>query len=136
MKIKNICIGAGYLEGPTLAIIAQKTVDIHIDIINEVKFNELYRIAFQTNEKMKLASAKELLADLEDAINAKDNLKQWNVINQLRKLNIKPPDEIIRLLKLEMIHPVVKTTVFNWLFETEYPNDVEIMKFDKSVILN
>lgn len=100
------------------------------------KFNELYRIAFQTNEKMKLASAKELLADLEEAINAKDNSKQWNIINHLRKLNIKPPDEIIRLLKLEIIHPVVKTTIFNWLFEVEYQKDIEIIKFNKSLILN
>ena len=42
MKIKNICcIGAGYVGDPTIAIISQKTVDIHIDMINERKFNEL-----------------------------------------------------------------------------------------------
>lgn len=102
----------------------------------KLKFNELYTIAFQTNEKMKFASAKELLADLEEAINSRDNLIQWNLINELRRLNIKPPGDIIRLLKLDIIHPVVKTSVFNWLNDTEYQEDVEVVKFNKSLILN
>ena len=38
MKIKNICcIGAGYVGGPTMAVIAEKCQDI---IINVVDVNE------------------------------------------------------------------------------------------------
>lgn len=98
-------------------------------------FDDLYRIAFQTNEKIKLATAKELIAELEVVINTKDNLKQWNLMNQLRNLKVKPPNDIIRLLKLDIIHPVVKTAVFSWLNETQYQNEVEINKFNQTLNL-
>src|SRR5699024_15318 len=99
-------------------------------------FDDFYRIAFQTNEKIKLASAKELITELEVVINRKDNLKQWNLINQLRKLKVKPPNDIIRLLKLDIIHPVVKTAVFSWLHETQYQDEVEIVKFDQTLSIS
>ena len=38
MKIKNICcIGAGYVGGPTMAVIADKCPDIQINVVD---FNE------------------------------------------------------------------------------------------------
>ena len=52
MKIKNICcIGAGYVGGPTMAVIAQKNPDITVTVVdinekriaawNSNNFNEL-----------------------------------------------------------------------------------------------
>ena len=36
MKIKNICcIGAGYVGGPTMAIIANKCSDIRVDVVDK-----------------------------------------------------------------------------------------------------
>lgn len=96
------------------------------------KFNELYRMAFQTNEKIKMVSAKELLTELEIAINSEDDLKQWNLINQLKKINVKPPNNIVELLKLNTIHPVVKTSIFNWLRELDVKSEVEVVKFNKT----
>lgn len=96
------------------------------------KFNELYRMAFQTNEKIKMVSAKELLTELEIAINSEDDLKQWNLINQLKKINVKPPNNIVELLKLDTIHPVVKTSIFNWLRELDVKSEVEVVKFNKT----
>ena len=35
MKIKNICcIGAGYVGGPTMAVIAQKNPDIKVTVVD------------------------------------------------------------------------------------------------------
>ena len=35
MKIKNICcIGAGYVGGPTMAVIAQKCPDIQVTVVD------------------------------------------------------------------------------------------------------
>ena len=35
MKIKNICcIGAGYVGGPTMAVIAQKNPDITVTVVD------------------------------------------------------------------------------------------------------
>ncbi len=35
MKIKNICcIGAGYVGGPTMAVIAQKCPDISVNVVD------------------------------------------------------------------------------------------------------
>lgn len=96
------------------------------------KFNELYRMAFQTNEKIKMVSAKELLTELEIAINSEDDLKQWNLINQLKKINVKPPNDIVELLKLNTIHPVVKTSIFNWLRELDLKSEVEVVKFNQT----
>lgn len=98
-------------------------------------FNELYRIAFQTNEKMKMASSKEFLTELEIAINSNESLKQWNLINQLRKIDVKPPQNIIELLKMDNIHSVVKTAVFSWLRDKQYAAEVEVVKFNKSKIM-
>ena len=42
MKIKNICcIGAGYVGGPTMAVIAQKNPDIRVNVVdmNSKKIN-------------------------------------------------------------------------------------------------
>lgn len=99
------------------------------------KFNELYRIAFQTNEQRKMDSSKELLTELEIAINSEEDLNQWNLINQLRKLNVKPPENIVELLKLDTIHPVVKTSIFNWLKIIGVNEEVEVIKFNKSKML-
>lgn len=101
----------------------------------QTKFHELYSMAYQTNEKLKMVHAKELLTELDVAINADDNLKQWNLINQLRKLHVDPPNKVIELLKLNTIHPVVKTTIFNWLKEIRYDQEVEVVKFNQSIIL-
>ena len=43
MKIKNICcIGAGYVGGPTMAVIAQKNPKINVTVvdINEKRIND------------------------------------------------------------------------------------------------
>tara|TARA_Y100000589_G_scaffold297706_1_gene305650 strand:- start:1230 stop:1421 length:192 start_codon:yes stop_codon:yes gene_type:complete len=43
LKIKNICcIGAGYVGGPTMAVIAQKCPQIQINVvdINELRINK------------------------------------------------------------------------------------------------
>ena len=35
MKVKNICcIGAGYVGGPTMAIIAQKSPEINVTVVD------------------------------------------------------------------------------------------------------
>ena len=35
MKVKNICcIGAGYVGGPTMAVIAQKNPDINVTVVD------------------------------------------------------------------------------------------------------
>lgn len=113
-------------------LILDEQEDIPKDL--QPKFNELYRIAFQTNEELKIGSAKELLTELEIAINSKDNLKQWNFINQLRKINVKPPENIVDLLNLDIIHPVVKTSIFNWLKAIGINEEVEVIKFNKSKV--
>src|SRR5690625_7966688 len=82
-----------------------------------------------------MVHAKELLTELDIAISADDSLKQWNLINQLRKLHVDPPNKVIELLKLNTIHPVVKTTIFNWLKEIRYDQEVEVVKFNQYINL-
>src|SRR5699024_407351 len=90
----------------------------------QTKFHELYSMAYKTNEKLKMVHATELLTELDIAISADDSLKQWNLINQLRKLYVYAPNILIELLYLNTIHPVVKTTIFNWLKEIRYEQEV------------
>ena len=102
----------------------------------EPVFSEHQKMAFQMSEKMKLVQAKELLTSLEAAINQDQANKQWLLINQLRKLQIQPPSEIRNLLRLDSIHPVVKTSLFNWYRTIELNELLKISKFDTELEIN
>ncbi len=114
-----------------LRVLREETPDLPEELAP--LFSEYQKMAFQMSEKMKLVQAKELLTALEVAINDADDTKQWLLINQLRKLHIQPPNEIKKLLINEEVHPVVKTSIFNWFRTVELEEALEISKYGKIV---
>ena len=67
MKIKNICcIGAGYVGGPTMAIIAQKNPSINVTVVD---INEKRIAAWNSNNLNELP-----FHDYSIITNSEDNL--------------------------------------------------------------
>lgn len=97
------------------------------------RFEELYKLSYQMNEQKKHSDSLQYLKELEKMINEKNVRGQWEFINGLRKIGLTPPNEVIQLLSLHSIHPVTKTTIFNWLKETNFSEIVEVEKFGETV---
>lgn len=104
-------------------------------IPNELKerLEEIYKLSFQMNQQEKRRDALAYLKELELMINDGDERGQWELINRLRKTETKPPEQIKQLLTSEKVHPVTKTTIFNWLKESEVSEKIEIEKFGETV---
>lgn len=100
------------------------------------RLQELYKLSFQMNQQEKRRDALAYLKELELMINDGNERGQWELIKGLRKTGIEPPKEIKQLLASEKVHPVTKTTIFNWLKDSEISEKVEIEKFGETVTVN
>ena len=73
MNIKNICcIGAGYVGGPTMTIIAQKCPHIKVTVVD---INEARIAAWNSSDLSKLPVFEPGLADV-----VKEREKEWQPI--------------------------------------------------------
>lgn len=93
---------------------------------------EQSRELYELSKKMKADVTSSRTADYKEsfkqAIHNKHHLKQWSLVEEMRKSKARPDKHSISMLKKEHIHPVVKTAIFQWLQEAEVKDKVHIQK--------
>ncbi|HLR67128.1 tetratricopeptide repeat protein [Virgibacillus alimentarius] len=97
------------------------------------QFKQLYDMSEQMKNDLNIKKHKAYLNDLQQAIDEDDHSLQWRLVEDLRKMEIKPTQRILHLLVDESIHPVIKTAIFLWLQDEEVTQEVSIHKLNLSL---
>lgn len=93
------------------------------------QFQQLYDISTSMQMDLRREKSNDLLTDLQEAIEKEDSQKQSVIITTLTRLKAKPRDWVLKLLQKEDIHPVIKTSILEWLQKIEWPDSIHIHKF-------
>lgn len=93
------------------------------------QFKQLYELSKQMNDDIIKKEANEYYIELTEAIKDSDHIRQWQLLENLRKMKTKPKYEIILYLENDQIHPVIKTVIFKWLQDHKISDKVKVCKF-------
>lgn len=99
------------------------------------QFKQLYDLSKQMNEDIVKKESSEYYIELSEAITNQDYKRQWQLLENLRKMKVEPIIEVIPHLINDEIHPVIKTVIFKWFVDKKVLNEVEIHKFGVSLKL-
>ncbi|MBM7597784.1 tetratricopeptide (TPR) repeat protein [Virgibacillus halotolerans] len=97
------------------------------------QFQQLYDISWKMKENVIDEKSTVYFDDLLRAVKNEEHTKQWRLVENLRNMKSNPTDEVIALLENELVHPVTKTAIINWLREKEISQTVEIHKLNAQV---
>lgn len=104
------------------------------DMLQE-PFQQLYEMS----ENMKIGidedNSTSFMEELKEAVSENDYLKQWNLIEQLRRIHADPKENSVLLLENDQVHPVIKTALLEWFREAGLEKSVSIHKFDTKMMI-
>jgi len=93
------------------------------------QFEQLYDMSNEMQMGIVQENAEDKLEELWLAIDAGNYSRQWHLVQNLWKMQVTPPTEVIDLLGEEYIHPVIKTAIFEWLQDKNGFAEVAVDKF-------
>lgn len=99
------------------------------------QFQQLYDLSKEMNKDVLDKQVSVYTEALTKAIREHNYERQWQMIENLRKMKIEPTNEIISYLTKDFIHPVIKTSIFKWLKDLDVTEEVEIHKLNISAIV-
>lgn len=94
------------------------------------QFQQLYDLSEKMNYDLIAEKSTAYLDELFQAISSLNFNEQWQITENLRKMNAEPNEEVIALLTNEDVHPVTKTSIFQWLQDKKYSKAVTVHKLD------
>ncbi|MFD1065410.1 tetratricopeptide repeat protein [Oceanobacillus locisalsi] len=104
------------------------------DMLQE-PFEQLYEMSGNMKIGIDEDNARSFQKELKDAVQQDDYMKQWNLVDHLRRLHAEPEAENFKLLENPGIHPVIKTAVLKWLRDAGVDRSVHIHKFETNMIM-
>ena len=96
----------------------------------EEQFIQLYNMSEQMNIDLLKEKSTEYIIELAEAVNDRNYIRQWQLVENLRKMKVDPTETIIQYLVDENIHPVIKTTIFKWLQDKQMGIPIDVHKFN------
>ena len=90
------------------------------------QFKQLYDLSEKMNVDLIIEKSTACLDELFEA----DFHKQWRIVEHLRKMNAEPNEKVIALLTNDEVHPVTKTSIFQWLQGKGYSESVAVKKLN------
>lgn len=101
----------------------------------EEPFRQMYEMSKNMKMGMDEDNATGFIEEVKEAVIGEDYLKQWNLIEQLRRIHADPKEDIIQLLENQQVHPVIKTALLEWFREAGIEKSVHIHKFDTKMMV-
>ena len=101
----------------------------------EEQFIQLYNMSEQMNIDLVKEKSTEYIIELTEAVNEQKYTRQWQLVENLRKMKMDPTETIIQYLVDKNIHPVIKTTIFKWLQDKQVGTPIEVHKFNLDISL-
>lgn len=101
------------------------------------QFKQLYDMSRKMNDQLKEEKMAKYIKEFTRAIDSQDHTKQWILIGNMRKIKAAPLQKIVVPLLIDKtVHPVVKTTIFQWLQEMNISHQIDIHKLDLQLTVN
>lgn len=100
------------------------------------QFSQLYDLSLKMKQDINIEKAYGYEKDLQEAFEQKDYQNQWRLIEAMRKMKTNPSNNIISYLKMDEIHPVIKTSIFHWLQDLNYSQLTKIHKFGQKLYVS
>lgn len=97
------------------------------------QLQQLYDMAKQMKSDLISDESTKFIDKLHIAVDKENHMKQWQLIESMRRMSIDPPEIIFTYLKKEEIHPVVKTSIFKWLIDQKLTYEIKVHKFGLQV---
>lgn len=104
--------------------------DEHLQQDVRDQFQQLYDMSAHIQSDALFERSTTYIKELTIAIDEENHLKQWQLIESLRKMKLAPTDALIAYLVDKGIHPVTKTVIFKWLQEKNVTDNISIKKLD------
>lgn len=99
------------------------------------QFRQLYDLSKGLNKDALEKQVSVYTEELTKAIQEENYERQWQLIENLRKMKVEPTDQIVSYLTKGFIHPVIKTSIFKWLKDLEVSEEIEVHKLNVSIII-
>lgn len=99
------------------------------------QFQQLYQMSKQMKSDLMSERSVEYIDELNDAIQSQNHIRQWQLVENLRKMKMDPMERIVTYLENESIHPVVKTAIFKWMQDKEITEQLHISKLNLHVTI-
>ncbi|ALX48228.1 tetratricopeptide repeat protein [Lentibacillus amyloliquefaciens] len=109
----------------------QAEQELETDALPE-EIREQFRQLFDMSKKMRRdirdEKAPEYINDLFKAVQEENHAHQYTLVEQIRKIDMTPTEQIMALLTDNRVHPVTKTAIFLWLKDKSISEEVIIHK--------
>ncbi|SHG38030.1 tetratricopeptide repeat protein [Ornithinibacillus halophilus] len=100
------------------------------------QFKQLYEMSAKLEQDSNQELMNEYMQDFLNAVDLHDYHSQWRYIKLMQHKKLTPNHKIIGLLIEESVHPVIKTTIFQWLQQKNWDKAVEMTKFGLHIHIN
>ena len=112
-----------------------------VSYINEIEetmtipsfYKEKYENIYEICQTMIEAQAEELMNEIEQFVETKDDHKLWCKLNEWKQLNVQPPQRLISLLNKKDVHPIAKTVILEIVYTHRVKQVVSIEKFGETI---
>lgn len=94
------------------------------------QFQQLYQMSHQMKSDLMSEQTTEYIEELTNAIHDQNYVRQWQLVENLRKMKIEPIERITSYLEDESVHPVTKTAIFKWLQDKKVSDHIHIRKLN------
>lgn len=107
--------------------------DKSIPEVIEEQLQQFYMMSEQMRQDEIHEKTSENIDEFLKEVTANNHMRQWQLIENLRKMEAIPPSLMIDFLVDERVHPVIKTVIFKWLRDSDMSKEVEVYKLDVRV---
>lgn len=111
----------------------QELENIHLPKSYRSQFKQLYDMSEKMKMDLTVEKSVTYLEDLFRVVEEEDHTRQWQLVENLRKMKITPTSEVADLLVKPEIHPVIKTAVFRWMKDVHISTEITIHKFNLEI---
>ncbi|MFD1362179.1 tetratricopeptide repeat protein [Lentibacillus salinarum] len=92
------------------------------------QFRQLYDMSKRMRDEIRTEKTPGYIDDLFQAVETENHVRQYTLVEQIRKLTANPTDRMASLLTDDRVHPVTKTAIFMWLQENGFSEKVLVHK--------
>lgn len=100
------------------------------------QFQQLYDMSRKMLHDIRIEKSPEYINDLFKAIEEENHAHQYTLVEQIRKMDIVPTEQMKSLLTDDRVHPVTKTAIFIWLKEKGITDKVRVHKLGAKRTIN
>lgn len=100
------------------------------------QFQQLLKMSHQMKIDLMSEQTTEYIEELTDAIHNQNHVRQWQLVESLRKMKVEPTERIITYLQDESVHPVTKTAIFKWIQDKGNSDLIHICKLNLHLTIN